>query len=59
MGMKVTKFASNTPKVLATIPKEDLAPTVEKEMSPTPVSQETKVVGMAYIPETDIFTFKP
>ena len=59
MGMKVTKFASNTPEVLATIPKEDLAPTIEKEFPRTPISQATKVIGMSYIPEKDLFTFEP
>ena len=64
MGMKATKYASNSSEVLATIPHEDLAPTTEKEFpsspgSPELISKTTKVVGMSYDPERDVFTFKP
>ena len=64
MGMKATKYASNTSEVLATIPQEDLAPTTHKEFSSSPdspelISKTTKIVGMAYEPEGDVFRFKP
>ena len=64
MGMKATKYASNSSEVLETIPTEDLAPTTQKEFpaspgSPELISKTTKVVGMAYEPERDVFTFKP
>ena len=64
MGMKATKYASNSSEVLATIPTEDLAPTTQKEFPASPgspefISKSTKVVGMAYEPEKDVFTFKP
>ena len=59
MGMKATKYASNSSEVLATIPQEDLAPTTQKEFpsspgSPELISKTTKVVGMAYEPEGDV-----
>ena len=52
MGMKATKYASNSSEVLATIPQEDLAPTTQKEFpsspgSPELISKTTKVVGMS------------
>ena len=64
MGMKATKYASNNSEVLATIPQEDLAPTTQKELPSKPgltelISKTTKVVGMVYEPEKDVFTFKP
>ena len=64
MGMKATKYASNNSEVLATIPHEDLAPTTQKELPSKPgstelISKTTKVVGMVYEPEKDVFTFKP
>ena len=64
MGMKATKCASNSSEVLATIPKEDLGPTTQKEFpaypgSPELIPKTKKLVGMAYEPEGDVFTFKP
>ena len=60
MKMKIRKWASNSSKVLATIPKEDLYPyetkqlidpeeDLEKEMnfSESLISKATKILGMA------------
>ena len=63
MGMKATKYASNSSEVLATIPQEDFAPTTQKEFpsspsSPELISKTTKVVGMVYEPE-NMFLIKP
>ena len=33
MGMKATKYASNSSEDLAAIPQEDLAPTTQKKVS--------------------------
>ena len=56
IGMKATKYASNSSEVLATIPNEDLARTTPKEFpsspgSPDLKSKTTDVVGMVYEPE--------
>ena len=64
MGMKATKYASNSSEFLATIPQEDLSPTTQKEFPSSPslselISKITKVVDMNYEPEKDVFTFKP
>ena len=50
MGMKATKFASNSSEVLATIPVDDMALTKSKELRSTDVSTDivskmTKVIG--------------
>ena len=63
MGMKATKYALNSSEVLATIPQEDLAPTNQKKLpsslgSPELISKTSKVVGMVYESEKDVYEFK-
>ena len=68
MQMKIWKWASNSSRVLATIPKEDLYPyetrqlvdqeeDLEKEMNfnDSLISKATKIMGMAFDPNEDEF----
>ena len=59
VGMKVTKYRSNSSKVLNSIPKDDLEPLIEndepdeKEIK----SANTKILGINYDPVRDLFHF--
>ena len=66
MGMKLIKYVSNQPEVLAKIAESDRAPTEPINLSPSGdnrycgvVSKETKVIGMMWKPIDGYFTFKP
>ena len=52
MGMKATKFVSNSQKVLSSIPRNDLGPFIEKEGNDHKIltSAPTKILGIGYIP---------
>ena len=71
MKMKIRKWASNSSRVLATIPRDDLYPYetkqlvetdegLEKEMnfSESLISKATKIMGMAFDPKKDKFHYK-
>ena len=63
MKMRITKWSSNSMKVLKTIPKEDLYPYEEiqgKEITfgdPDIISQTAKCLGMTFCPKTDVFNY--
>ena len=64
MGMRLTKFVTNSPDVLETIPENERGPTKEIEFNPAKgensveeISQPTKVVGLCWDPEKDVFSF--
>ena len=63
--MKVTKYVSNSPELLATIPKEDRNQTTSIELQSNgsseqlgTISDTTKVVGLSWDPGNDTFNFK-
>ena len=54
-GFELIKWASNSPKLISAIPKEDLA---ETEEGPDGViSKAQKMLGISYIPREDVFSF--
>ena len=65
MGMKVTKFVSNSPKVLETIPEQDKNPTTAIALQQNGISDQmgsisdtTKIVGLCWNPENDTLSFE-
>ena len=65
MGMKVTNYVTNSPELLATIPKEDRNPTTCKELQHNEYSEQLgimpctpKVVGLSWEPGNDTFNFE-
>ena len=60
IGMKVTKYMSNSSNVLQTIPREDLGPLMENGGTDTEqlMSANTKILGVNYDPKNDNFHFK-
>ena len=63
--MKVTKYVSNSPELLATVPNEDRNPTTAIELQPNgyreqlgTISDTTKVVGLSWDPGNDTFNFR-
>ena len=55
MGMKVTKYVSNSPELLETIPEEDRNPTTAIELQTNgssdqlgSMSDTTKIVGLCW-----------
>ena len=59
IGMKVTKFMSNSSKVLKSIPKDDLGPLMENDEPEEKeiMSANTKILGINYDPVQDSFHF--
>ena len=62
--MKLTKWISNSPEVLKTIPDDEKAPLQPKDFDfeledENYVSKPTKVVGMNWDPKEDVFSFEP
>ena len=65
MGMKVTKFVSNSPEVLETIPEQDRSPTTAIALQSNGISDQlgsisdtTKIVGLCWNPENDTLSFE-
>ena len=59
IGMKVTKYMSNSSKVLNSIPKDDLGPLMENDEPEEKeiMSANTKILGINYDPVQDSFHF--
>ena len=64
MGMKVTKFVSNSPELLEKIPELDRNSTTAIALQPNGISDQlgsisdtTKIVGLCWNPENDNFSF--
>ena len=62
-GMMMTKWATNSQEVLATIPLTDRAPIEDiqfylEQTEQSPASKPTKVIGMTWKPAEDSFTFE-
>ena len=65
MGMKVTKFVSNIPELLETIPEQDKNPTTAIALQQNGISDQmgsisdtTKIVGLCWNPENDTLSFE-
>ena len=59
IGMMVTKYISNTSKILSTIPKDDLRPLMENDEPDTQEikSANTKILGINQDQVKDLFHF--
>ena len=64
MGMKVTKFVSNSPELLETIPEQDRNPTTAIALQPNgssdqlgSISDTTKIIGQCWNPKNYTFSF--
>ena len=65
MGMKFTKYLSNSPELLETIPEQDRNPTTAIALQPNGISDQLgsisdtiKIVGLCWNPENDTLSFE-
>ena len=65
MGLKVTKFVSNSPELLETIPDQDRNPTTAIALQPNGISDQlgsisdtSNIVGLCWNPENDTLSFE-